>query len=391
MSSSPTPFTPPTTEDDDLSWLRLIRSRRVGPATFRRLTAEHGSARAALAALPAIARAAGVADYAPCTEADARAELAAGRAAGAFLLRADDPCYPARLSDLPDAPPLLWCMGDPALLSRPMVALVGARNASSIGLRMARRLAEGLGAAGAVVVSGLARGIDAAAHAAALGPGTVAVMAGGVDAVYPPENADLAAAIAAQGLRLSERPPGAEARARDFPARNRIVAGLALGVVVVEAAARSGSLLTARDALDLGREVMAVPGHPVDPRAGGCNQLIREGATLVRDAEDVLAVLGARLADGQGLKPVTEGRQRSGPAADPNRLPHLSRKTPEAARPSEGTLAGAILARLGMTPIAEDQLIRDLALPARDVAPEVVALELAGVIRRGAGGMIARA
>jgi DNA processing protein len=391
LSSSPTPFTPPTTEDDDLSWLRLIRSRRVGPATFRRLTAEHGSARAALAALPAIARAAGVADYAPCTEADARAELAAGRAAGAFLLRADDPCYPARLSDLPDAPPLLWCMGDPALLSRPMVALVGARNASSIGLRMARRLAEGLGAAGAVVVSGLARGIDAAAHAAALGPGTVAVMAGGVDAVYPPENADLAAAIAAQGLRLSERPPGAEARARDFPARNRIVAGLALGVVVVEAAARSGSLLTARDALDLGREVMAVPGHPVDPRAGGCNQLIREGATLVRDAEDVLAVLGARLADGQGLKPVTEGRQRSGPAADPNRLPHLSRKTPEAARPSEGTLAGAILARLGMTPIAEDQLIRDLALPARDVAPEVVALELAGVIRRGAGGMIARA
>ena len=391
MSSSPTPFTPPTTEDDDLSWLRLIRSRRVGPATFRRLTAEHGSARAALAALPAIARAAGVADYAPCTEADARAELAAGRAAGAFLLRADDPCYPARLSDLPDAPPVLWCMGDPALLSRPMVALVGARNASSIGLRMARRLAEGLGAAGAVVVSGLARGIDAAAHAAALGPGTVAVMAGGVDAVYPPENADLAAAIAAQGLRLSERPPGAEARARDFPARNRIVAGLTLGVVVVEAAARSGSLLTARDALDLGREVMAVPGHPVDPRAGGCNQLIREGATLVRDAEDVLAVLGARLADGQGLKPVTEGRQRSGPAADPNRLPHLSRKTPEAARPSEGTLAGAILARLGMTPIAEDQLIRDLALPARDVAPEVVALELAGVIRRGAGGMIARA
>jgi DNA processing protein len=391
LSSSPTPFTPPTTEDDDLSWLRLIRSRRVGPATFRRLTAEHGSARAALAALPAIARAAGVADYAPCTEADARAELAAGRAAGAFLLRADDPCYPARLSDLPDAPPVLWCMGDPALLSRPMVALVGARNASSIGLRMARRLAEGLGAAGAVVVSGLARGIDAAAHAAALGPGTVAVMAGGVDAVYPPENADLAAAIAAQGLRLSERPPGAEARARDFPARNRIVAGLTLGVVVVEAAARSGSLLTARDALDLGREVMAVPGHPVDPRAGGCNQLIREGATLVRDAEDVLAALGARLADGQGLKPVTEGRQRSGPAADPNRLPHLSRKTPEAARPSEGTLAGAILARLGMTPIAEDQLIRDLALPARDVAPEVVALELAGVIRRGAGGMIARA
>lgn len=381
MSSSPTPFTPPTTEDDDLSWLRLIRSRRVGPATFRRLTAEHGSARAALAALPAIARAAGVADYAPCTEADARAELAAGRAAGAFLLRADDPRYPARLSDLPDAPPLLWCMGDPALLSRPMVALVGARNASSIGLRMARRLAEGLGAAGAVVVSGLARGIDAAAHAAALGPGTVAVMAGGVDAVYPPENAELAAAIAAQGLRLSERPPGAEARARDFPARNRIVAGLALGVVVVEAAARSGSLLTARDALDLGREVMAVPGHPVDPRAGGCNQLIREGATLVRDAADVLAAL-------QEVLPLHAATALPGVPPSDAPAPAVHRAVAPLAG---GALADAILARLGVAPIAEDQLIRDLARPAHEVAPEVVALELAGAIRRGAGGMIARA
>jgi len=289
----------------------------VGPATFRRLTAEHGSARAALAALPAIARAAGVADYAPCAEAEARAELATGRAAGAFVLRADDPRYPARLRDLPDAPPVLWCLGEPALLARPMVALVGARNASSIGLRMARRLAEGLGAAGAVVVSGLARGIDAAAHAAALGSGTIAVMAGGIDTVYPPENAELAAAIAAQGLRISERPPGAEARARDFPARNRIVAGLALGVVVVEAAVRSGSLLTALDALDLGRELMAVPGHPVDPRAGGCNQLIRTGATLVRDAADVLEALQEALpgAAGPPLRGAGPGGTAAGGAA----------------------------------------------------------------------------
>ncbi|MGA1208431.1 MAG: DNA-processing protein DprA [Gemmobacter sp.] len=385
MSSSPTPFTPPTTEDDDLSWLRLIRSRRVGPATFRRLMAEHGSARAALAALPAIARAAGVADYAPCTEAEARAELAAGRAAGAFLLRADDSRYPARLHDLPDAPPVLWCMGEAALLGRPMVALVGARNASSVGLRMARRLAEGLGAAGAVVGSGLARGIDAAAHAAALGRGTVAVMAGGVDSIYPPENAELAAAIAAQGLRLSERPPGTEARARDFPARNRIVAGMALGVVVVEAAVRSGSLLTARDALDLGRAVMAVPGHPVDPRAGGCNQLIREGATLVRDAADVLEAL-AEVLPVAGVSPGQVPRIVRGETATAAPLPPPQGPGAGAA----GALAEAILARLGVAPIPEDQLIRDLARPASEVAPEVVALELAGAIRRGAGGMLAR-
>jgi len=391
----------------------------VGPATFRRLTAEHGSARAALAALPAIARAAGVADYSPCAEAEARAELATGRAAGAFVLRADDPRYPARLRDLPDAPPVLWCLGEPALLARPMVALVGARNASSIGLRMARRLAEGLGAAGAVVVSGLARGIDAAAHAAALGSGTIAVMAGGIDTVYPPENGELAAAIAAQGLRISERPPGAEARARDFPARNRIVAGLALGVVVVEAAVRSGSLLTARDALDLGREVMAVPGHPVDPRAGGCNQLIRTGATLVRDAADVLEALqealpgaagpplrgagpGGTAAGGAHAAPhaVRHTSLHSGPDAMLHAAPHAGPRAAD--RPSRvsgsggdadpgGALAAAILDRLGVAPIAEDQLIRDLARPACEVAPEVVALELAGAIRRGAGGMLARA
>ncbi|MBC7155941.1 MAG: DNA-protecting protein DprA, partial [Rhodobacteraceae bacterium] len=277
-----------------LAWLRLIRSRRVGPATFWRLLGEHGSADAALDALPAIARAAGMAEYSPCPEGVVRAELAAGRAAGARLICGADPEWPAALRELPDAPPVLWLRGDGALLARPMVALVGARNASSLGVRMARRLAWGLAEAGWCVVSGLARGIDAAAHGAALEArgATAAVMAGGVDVIYPPENAALAADIAARGLLLSEMPPGYAPQARHFPQRNRVISGLARAVVVVEAAARSGSLITARGALDQGREVLAVPGHPLDARAAGCNQLLREGATLVRSPDDVLEALG---------------------------------------------------------------------------------------------------
>jgi DNA processing protein len=202
VTSSHTPLAP-TQDDERLDWLRLLRSRRVGVATFARLLREHGSARAALRALPAMARAAGVQDYAPCPEGVALAEYRAGLAQGARLLLRGEAAYPALLADLPDAPPLLWTLGDPSLLLRPTVALVGARNASSLGLRMARSLAEGLGKAGFTVVSGLARGVDAAAHRAALPTGTVAVMAGGVDHVYPPENRELAADIAAQGLRLS--------------------------------------------------------------------------------------------------------------------------------------------------------------------------------------------
>lgn len=379
------PPLPPTQEDDRLDWLRLLRSRRVGVATFSRLLGEHGSARAALRALPALARAAGDPDYAPCPEGVALAELRAGQALGARLLRKGSPGYPAALALLPDAPPLLWALGNAALAQRPMVALVGARNASSLGLRMARSLAEGLGKAGFAVVSGLARGVDAAAHAASLTTGTVAVMAGGVDHVYPPENAKLAAEIAAKGLRLSEHPIGLEPLARHFPARNRIVSGLSLGVVVVEAAERSGTLITARTAADQGREVMAVPGHPLDPRAAGCNLLLRDGATLVRDAADVEEALAPALA-----------RWREGAAPQPERplasaVPFRAAPPPPALRPDPGDLRARILDRLGPSPVAEDQLIRDLGLGAAAVAPVLTDLELDGSVLRQPGGLLSRA
>ncbi|MEI2807763.1 MAG: DNA-processing protein DprA [Albidovulum sp.] len=386
MFSYPTPFTPPTTEDDRLSWLRLIRSRRVGVVTFWRLLEEYGSARAALLALPEVARAAGVEGYAPCPEGVVLAECKAGRAAGARLLCRGEPAYPQALADLADAPPVLWAMGDPAVAARPMVALVGARNASSLGTRMARKLAEGIGQAGYTVVSGLARGIDAAAHLAALPTGTVAVMAGGVDVIYPAENAGLAREIAEKGLRLSEQPPGLEPLARHFPLRNRIVSGLAAAVVVVEAAARSGSLITAKTALDQGREVLAVPGHPFDGRAAGCNLLIRDGATLARGVEDVLDGLAAKAAPLRASRPSAEDAPGRRAAAEvPQQAP--------AARPKAElrALHRRILDRLGPAPLAEDQLIRDLAVAPAAVAPELVALELDGQILRHPGGLLSRA
>lgn len=390
MFSYPTPFTPPTTEDDRLSWLRLIRSRRVGVVTFWRLLEEYGSARAALLALPEVARAAGVEGYEPCPEGVVLAERKAGRAAGAQLLCRGEPAYPQALADLADAPPVLWMLGDPAVAARPMVALVGARNASSLGTRMARKLAEGLGQAGYTVVSGLARGIDAAAHLAALPTGTVAVMAGGVDVIYPAENASLAGEIAEKGLRLSEQPPGLEPLARHFPLRNRIVSGLASAVVVVEAAARSGSLITAKAALDQGREVLAVPGHPFDGRAAGCNLLIRDGATLARGVEDVLEVLASKAAPRLAARALAEHAPKDAPrrpaaAEVPQQAP--------AARPQAElqALHRQILDRLGPAPLAEDQLIRDLAAPPALVAPELVALELEGQIQRHPGGLLSRA
>jgi DNA processing protein len=258
-----------------------------------------------------------------------------------------------------------------------MIALVGARNASSLGTRMARRLAEQLGEAGYVVVSGMARGIDTAAHHASLATGTVAVMAGGVDVVYPVENAVLAQEIAEKGLRLSEQPLHLQPQARHFPQRNRIISGLAKAVVVVEAAGKSGSLITARTALDQGRDVLAVPGHPFDARAAGCNMLIRDGAVLVRGAEDVIAALAG-------------GSRQAGYAATaPVPIPHAP---PERRSLAETTaLHGMILDRLGPSPLAEDQLIRDLALPVGAVAPELLALELEGRIRRQPGGLLSLA
>lgn len=380
--SNPTHPTPPRTEDDRLDWLRLIRSRRVGPATFHRLLAEHGSARAALGALPDVARASGVQDYRACPVEVARAEMAEARVAGAVPLFFGGPGYPAALMELSDAPPVLWVQGDAALLQRPMVALVGARNASSLGIRMARRLAEGLGQAGHVVVSGLARGIDSEAHMASMATGTVAVQAGGVDVIYPEENAALAEEIRQKGARVSEQVVGTTPQARHFPQRNRIIAGLARAVVVVEAAARSGSLITARMALDQGRNVMAVPGHPFDARAAGCNMLIRDGALLVRGPSDILEALGQLV----GPHAEETGEVLPDPATAVPGPPPTGRPLGETAE-----LHSRILARLGPSPLAEDQLIRDLALPPGRLAPELLALELDGRIHRQPGGLLSRA
>lgn len=380
-------------DDDPVDRLRLIRSRRVGAVTYHRLVAEHGSVRAALAALPEVARAAGVEDYAPCPVEVARHEMAQARLAGAVMLIPGGPGYPAGLEEMPDAPPILWARGDVTLLARPMVAMVGARNASSLGVRMARRLSGALGEAGHVVVSGLARGIDTEAHLAALATGTVAVMAGGVDVIYPEENAGLAARIAEAGCVVSEQPMGMAPQARHFPLRNRIIAGMARAVVVVEAAARSGSLITARDALDLGREVLAVPGHPFDARAAGCNMLIRDGAVLVRGAEDVLEAIGGAAGNHDRADGATmEGQvvEREPPVAE---MPSAGLPGPVAARRpliEVAALHGMILDRLGPSAVAEDQLIRDLDLPTETVARELVALEMEGRVLRQAGGLLSR-
>ncbi|MFD1193309.1 DNA-processing protein DprA [Seohaeicola saemankumensis] len=396
-TSSTHPPLPPTTEDDRVSWLRLLRSSRVGPATFFRLMNEHGNATAALGALPDVARAAGIDDYRPCPVGVAQAELRAARAAGARMICAGDPLYPALLAQITDAPPILWAMGDPAILARPMLALVGARNASSLGTRMARSLARDLAEAGFVIVSGLARGIDTAAHAATLDSGTLAVQAGGVDVLYPAENAGLAHDIAATGLRLSEQPMGLIPQARHFPRRNRIISGLAQAVVVIEAAAKSGSLITARCALDQGREVMAVPGHPFDARSSGCNMLIRDGARLVRNASDVIEGLGQVPAAGTA-RHTSAVKPAPLPASAPaTALPPAPAPTPDSPQPARRTLRetaalhGQILARLGPSPLAEDQLIRDLDSPAHQVAPALLTLELEGRILRQPGGLLARA
>ncbi|MFX0543225.1 DNA-processing protein DprA [Roseovarius sp. S4756] len=370
------PPLPPTTEDDRVSWLRLLRSRRVGVATFYRLLAEHGTAQAALKALPEVARAAGIDDYTTCPEGVVLAEMRAARMAGAQLLFVTDPLYPDALRDIPDPPPILWAMGDLGALARPKVAMVGARNASSLGTRMARALATDLSKAGYVVVSGLARGVDTAAHAATVEGGTIAVMAGGVDVLYPAENAQLGNEILRCGARLSEMPMGTVPQARHFPRRNRIISGLAGAVIVVEAAAKSGSLITARNALDQGREVLAVPGHPFDARAAGCNMLIRDGARLVRSAADVIEALPAVLAPAPApslldmMPPAAEEKRSLGETAD---------------------LHTRILDRLGPSPLAEDQLIRDLQAPVRSVAPALIDLELDGRIRRQAGGLLSLA
>ncbi len=367
--SSNHPTLPPTTEEDRFSWLRLLRSRKVGPATFRRLMREHGSAQNALAALPEMARAAGIEGYEICPPGVIEAELKAAKAANARLLCLGAADFPSALNDLNDAPPILWAMGDTSLLHRPSIAMVGARNCSSLGARMARGLAADLGQQGYTIVSGLARGIDTSAHIAALETGTIAVSAGGVNVIYPAENTDLAKSIEKSGLRISEQPMGVTPQARHFPRRNRIISGLAQAVVVVEAAAKSGSLITARDALDQGREVLAVPGHPFDARAAGCNLLIRDGATLVRSAEDVIEALPQR-------DEVTVRNPAPSAAATEKRTIPVD------------ALHQQILSRLGPSPIAEDQLIRDIAATAEQIGPALLDLELDGRVQRQPGGLL---
>ncbi len=332
------------------------------------MLSEHGSAEAALEALPQIAAKAGVAKYAPFSEKAARLEMAAGDRIGARLISFGAVGYPSLLKDISDPPPLLWALGDTGLVKRRAVALVGARNASSLGTRMATSLAKELGSAGIAVVSGLARGVDAAAHLAALETGTIAVQAGGVDVVYPRENAGLHDQIAEKGLRLSEQPIGLQPIARHFPRRNRIISGMSRAVVVVEAAAKSGSLITAREALDQGRDVLAVPGHPFDARASGCNMLIRDGATLVRSSTDVVDALAV---------PDPKPREAAPPA---RRQAH-----------SAGPAHAQILGLLGPTPVAEDQLIRDLKVHPDLVTPQLLTLEMEGKITRSAGGLLSRA
>ncbi len=366
----------PLSDRERLDWLLLARSENVGPITFRRLLDRYGSAAAALTALPDLARRGGrTAALRIATKAQAEKELDACRRIGARLVGLMEPAYPARLRAVDDAPPLLCVRGHPALLERPTVAVVGARNASLAGRKMATTIAAGLGAAGIVVVSGLARGIDTAAHEAALATGTVAVQAGGVDMIYPPENDDLYHRIVEAGAVVAELPPGTEPQARHFPRRNRIVSGLSAGIVVVEAAARSGSLITARFALEQGRDVFAVPGSPLDPRCTGTNGLLRQGAVLTESADDVIQHLQGALA-----RPMSEpDRGGRDPVA-----PHDP--------PDEVALAAArriVREALSPTPVSVDELVRECQLSVALVATVLLEMELAGRLHRYPGNQVA--
>ncbi|MCP5088293.1 MAG: DNA-protecting protein DprA [Rhodobacteraceae bacterium] len=371
MTTRQTPPFPtlPKTEQEQIDCLRLIRSRRVGPATYHRLLNEYGTASEAILALPGVARTAGVKGYTAYPADWAVKEFSDGCSLGFRLICQGDAAYPALLAASDDAPPVLWALGDPDLLLRPSVSLVGARNASSLGVRMTRLIARELGEAGFMITSGLARGIDAEAHRAALETGTIAVQASGLDVIYPRENTRLHEQIAQTGLRLSEQSIGLVPQARHFPQRNRIIAGLSQATVVVEGAARSGSLITAREAADLGREVMAVPGNPLDGRAAGCNMLIRDGATLVRSGADIVEALLRHTAPHAPVPVADEGSQ----APPPDQIDQT------------------ILSLLSPTAIAEDMLIRDSGLPAKHVSQHLISLELEGKIERQPGGMLALA
>ncbi|WP_203308575.1 DNA-processing protein DprA [Sphingomonas beigongshangi] len=354
--------------EDGAARLRLIRTPGVGPVTYRQLLARFGSAGAAIEALPTLARRGGGRPPAVPDERAALREIAAVDALGARHVFLDAPDYPPLLAAIDTAPPAVIVRGDLALANAaPCVALVGARNASAAACRFARGLAHDLAEAGVVVVSGLARGIDTAAHAGAL-PRTIGVIASGIDIAFPPENAALQEQVACVGLIVAEQPPGTQPLARHFPSRNRIIAGLASGTVVVEAAPRSGSLITARLATEAGREVMAVPGSPLDPRAQGCNLLIREGATLIQNAADVL----------EQIRPIDPRGVRA-PATPFGMAP---------ARDASDRDRGAVVGLLGPVPVTIDELVRQSGLAPAVVLTVLLELEMAGRLERHAGGRV---
>lgn len=357
-----------------LDWLRLIRTPRIGPVTFHELLARFGTASHAIEALPDLARQARNPLHVP-SRTDAERELATAAKARARILTLRDAAYPAHLRQTDAPPPVLSVLGDPACLGKPAVAIVGARNASAAGTRMARQLAAELGRAGFVVVSGLARGIDAAAHQGALESGTVAVLAGGLDKPYPSENIPLMRAIAASGgAVLSEMPWGWEPRAQDFPRRNRIVAGLSLGLLVVEAAIRSGSLISARLANELGRLVFAVPGSPLDPRAAGANRLLKEGAVLVTELADILDQLGTQL-------PAPAQRSFFSEALE---TPSLA----PADRSADRSTARTVEEALSPVPTSVDELVAHTGLSASEIRGALLELDLAGRLERHSGGAV---
>lgn len=391
-----------------LDWLRLIRSESIGPRSFRSLMNRFGGAAAALDALPNLARQAGR-DIRICPAAEAEREFEGLAGLGGRFIALGEAEYPLPLQAIDSAPPLLAVLGPVDVLQRPGVALVGSRNASAAGMKFTARLARELGEADFTVVSGLARGIDTAAHEASLETGTVAVLAGGLDEIYPPQNIPLARRILERGAIVSEMPLGWVARARDFPRRNRLVSGLSLGTVVVEAARRSGSLITARFANEQGRLVFAVPGSPLDPRAEGGNHLIREGATLCAEAAHVIEALQPLRQRELDLSPPRLMREGAGePTAeamwDELDLPEVE-PAPGYARheggfelePSSSSRTiphdpgRRVLDLLGSTPVALDDLVRASGLAAGEVGHVLVELELTGAIRRHPGGTLSRA
>ena len=371
LSSAPEPLA----GEEVFARLRLLRSPRVGPVAYRQLLRRFGSAGPALAALPELSARGRGTPCQPAPEAAIAAEMRAVTRLGGFYLIEGSSGYPPLLAEAEGSPPILIAYGDPALARRNPVAIVGARNASAGACRLAREMAHALAVAGHAVVSGLARGVDGAAHRGALaaagqGAGTIAVIANGLDTGFPREHRDLQDQIARDGLLLTEYPPGTEPLARHFPARNRIIAGLALGTVVAEAALRSGSLLTARLAGECGREVMAIPGSPLDPRSQGCNRLIRDGATLVQDAGEVIEAI-------------------SGFGGLPRR--DLFAPAEQAAMPADPGDPPVLAALVGHAPVAVDELVRASGASAQAVQQALVELELAGRLLRHAGGRVSLA